>query len=169
MALTARLRTDGIQTAGVGSRRYRRILVAVGVTCATSAILLGLITFIRWRGRQALRSDTHATITQAGQQLVRALQSRRGTLTFIRDTLNRRSDLSLPQLQAMGASATEHTRHLVGTGLVRSTEQPVWWSGAPLLSRTELTQLNRAIVERTQLGGVQLAGRSYRSEILSCH
>jgi|GEM_PF-1624788 len=132
------------------TRRFRRILLASLITLLTSALLLGWIGFIQWRGRQALQSDTHTTITKVGQQFIRALQSRRGTLTFIRDTLNRRPDLTLPQLQAIGASAAEHTRHLLTTGMVQATTLPAWWSNSPHLSRVELTQLSRAIVQYTQ-------------------
>ena len=151
MTVEVRLRAGLVR---VTARRYRRILIASGVTLLTSATLLGLIGLTRWSGHQALKSDTHTVIAQASQQFVRALQSRRGTLTFIRDTLNRRSDLSVLQLQAMGASAVEHTRHLIGTGLTQSTQDPAWWSGPAGLSQAELSQLNRAILQRTQLRGI---------------
>ena len=135
------------------TRRYRRILVASLVTLGTSAVLLGLVSFIQWRGRQALQSDTHTLIAQSGQQLIRALQSRRGTLTFLRDTLNRRSDLTLPQLQALGSSAVQHTRDLLAAGLMAAGQVPVWWSGPAELSKLERARLNRAIVNRVKLRG----------------
>lgn len=135
------------------ARRYRHILIASAATLCISATLLGLIGLIRWRGHQALQSDTHAVIAQAGEQLVRSLQSRRGTLTFIRDVLNRQSDLTAPQLQAMGASAVEHTRHLLLTGLVRSGRAPAWWSASQHLSDAELQEVNRAIARRVRLQG----------------
>jgi diguanylate cyclase (GGDEF)-like protein len=150
MLLGARLRAGLTR---LTARRYRRILIASAVTLLTSATLLGLIGVIRWRGHQAVQSDTRTVIAQTGQQLIRTLQSRRGTLTFLRDTLKRRSNLTLPQLQAMGASAVEHTRHLLGTGLIRAAQPPVWWSDPQGLSESELTELNRAIVQRTQLRG----------------
>ena len=137
----------------VTSHRYRRILVACVVTLLTSASLLGLIGFIRWRGRQALRGDTHAVIAQTGQLLLRTLESRRGTLTFIRDALNRQPDLTPPQLQAIGSSAVKHTRHLLGTGLLRAGESPVWWSAPHGLSNAAIAQLNRAIAKRAELRG----------------
>lgn len=136
------------------ARRFRRILIASFVTLLTSALLLGLIGLTRWRGHQALQSDTRATITQAAQQFVRSLQSRRGTLTFIRDTLNHRSDLSLPQLQAMAASGVAHTRHLCGIGLAKAAQTPQWWSEPERLSAAELTELHQAIMARTNLRGV---------------
>ena len=136
-------------------RRYRRILIASVLTLLTSAILLGLIGLTRWRGRQALQSDTHTVITQTGLQLIRTLQSRRGTLTFLRDTMKRRPTLGLSQLQAMGASAVEHTRHLLGDGMIRAGEQqPAWWSKPAGLSETVLVELSRAIAERTRLRGI---------------
>ncbi|MBI1992231.1 MAG: hypothetical protein HYS71_03200 [Candidatus Omnitrophica bacterium] len=74
MAVAARLRAAVVR---LTTRRYRRILIASLVTLGTSAVLLGLIGFIRWRGHQALQSDTHTVIAQASQQLIRSLQSRR--------------------------------------------------------------------------------------------
>lgn len=135
-------------------RRYQRVLLASVITLLTSATLLGLIAATRWRGRQALQSDTHTVIAQASEQLLRALQSRRGTLTFIRDTLNRRSDLSPPQLQALGVSAVAHTRHLIATGLLRADAPPEWWAGPYKLSKPEIAQLNRAAMQRTALRGI---------------
>ena len=137
----------------LSARRYRWVLIASVATLVTSAALLGLIGVTRWQGHRALQSDTHTLIAQVSQQLVRTLQSRRGTLTFLRDTLNRRADLTLPQLQAMGLSAIEHTRHLLSVGLMRSTTPPLWWAGPEGLSQAELTQLQRVIVQRTQLRG----------------
>ncbi len=136
------------------ARRYRRVLIAAIITLLTSATLLGLVGAIRWRGRQALRSDTDAVISQVSAQLVRSLHSRRGTLTLLRDTLRRRSDLSLPQLNALGTSAVEHTRHLLGTGLARSAQPPTWWSGPAGLSASEAAETNQAILKRVQLRGI---------------
>ena len=137
----------------VSAGRSRRILIASGITLLTSASLLGLVAVIRWRGHQAVQSDTRTVLASGSQQLVRALQSRRGTLTFLRDTLSRRPNLSPPQLQAMGASAVEHTRHLLGTGELVAAQLPRWWSGPQTLAPTELAQLNRAIIRRAQLPG----------------
>jgi hypothetical protein len=133
------------------AKRYRRTLIAAIATLLTSVICIGLVAIIQWRGRQAVRSDTHTTVNQTAQQLVRSLESRRGTLTFLRDTLNRQPNLSLLPLSAMGASAVEHTRHLLGTGLIRASEQPVWWSGPQRVSPADLSEVNRAIVQRTRL------------------
>ena len=132
------------------ARRYRRILIASGVTLLTSVTLLGLIGFARWQGQRALQSDAHTVIVQVGQQLLRTLQSRRGTLTFLRDTLKRQPELTQPQLQALGSSAVDHTRYLLGTGLMQSEWLPVWWSGPQHLSRSELNHLHRAILQRAQ-------------------
>ncbi len=139
----------------LGARQPRRILIAIGITVAISALLLGLITLSRWGHETALRTDTDAVVAQAAQQVVQALNSRRGSLTFIRDTLNRSPDLTLPQLQSMGASATQHTRHMLGAGLIRAgTAAPVWWHGPAGLSRAELGRLNRAIRDRRQLRSI---------------
>ena len=133
------------------ARYHRRVLFASAITLCTSLTLLGLIAFTQWRGRQALRSDTRTIITQASQQLLRALQSRRGTLALLRDTLRRSRTLSSSQLQAMGASAVEHTRHLLGTGVVRSRELPMWWSGPPGLTQAEYAELEQVIATRLKL------------------
>jgi len=135
-------------------RRYRRVFIASLITLVTSAILLGLIGFIRWRGRQAIQSDTHALLEQTSQQLIRSLQSRRGTLTLVRDAIERDPNLMLPQLEAIGVSAVEHTRHLIGVGLIRAKQPPSWWAGLQVLTRAELAKLNRALAQRTQLAGI---------------
>ena len=144
----------GRQHRVTSSRRTRRILLASVISLLTSTILLGLIAFTRWRGHQALATDTRSVIEQTSQQLVRALASRRGTLTFIRDTLNRRPDLTIPQLQAMGASAIEHTRDLFGVGLVRAAQPIDWWAKPQPLSDSESAFLSRAIEQRTHVRGV---------------
>ncbi len=135
------------------SRRTRHILIASVISLLISATLLGLIAFTRWRGHQALATDTRAVIGHTREQLVRTLTSRRGTLTFIRDTLNRRADLTSPQLQAMGASGIEHTRHLISVGLIRASQAPEWWAGPQTLSRHDTATLNQAIGQRVQLRG----------------
>jgi diguanylate cyclase (GGDEF)-like protein len=124
------------------------------VTLLVSGVLLGLIGFSEWRKHRALTSDTQAALSQTHDQLVRAITSRRGTLTFIRDTLNRRADLTLPQLQALGASATQHTRHLLGTGLTRASGPAIWWSVPTGVPRRDLAELGRAIAQRAQMRGV---------------
>jgi len=135
------------------TRRYRRVLIASAITLLTSATLLGLTAAVRWRGRQALSTDTGTTLTQAGEQLVRSLISRRGTLTLVRDTLKRRNDLTPPQLRALGRSAVEHTRHMLGTGLARPEGLSVWWSGPDDLSSAQIAELNRATGRRARLRG----------------
>jgi len=156
-------RFQGI-VARLAVKRHRRILIASGITLAVSALLLGLIGFTKWRGRQALESDTSSVITQVSEQLVRSLHSRRGTLTFIRDTLNRRADLAMPHLQAMGASAVEHTRHLTGVGLIRAGQAMVWWSAPSDLSSSVSAKLHRAIAQRTQLRGVWRVSSTFVTE-----
>ena len=145
--------------------RSRRVLIASVVTLLISATLLGVVGLMRGRGHRALQSDTHALIAQTAEQLVRSLQSRRGTLTFLRDTLKRRSDLSPAQLQAMGESAVEHTRHLLEVGLVDAASPPTWWSGPQQLSRAELAPLNRAITQRTQPRGAWRVPQTFAATI----
>ncbi|MBI4003685.1 MAG: GGDEF domain-containing protein [Candidatus Omnitrophica bacterium] len=151
MHVPARLRTLSPR---FNTQRYRQVMIASVVTLLVSGSLLGLIGVTRWRGKRALETDTRSVVTQTAQQLLRALTSRRGTLTFLRDTLNRRADLTSAQLNALGTSATEHTRHLLGTGVIREGQLPQWWSGPQGLSPAELAQLNRTIVERTRIRGI---------------
>ena len=138
----------------VSGPRARRIIAAALVTFVTSLTVLGLIGFARWQGRQAVRNDTRIAVEQISEQLLRTLQSRRGTLTLLRDTLNRQPALETTQLSAMGDSAVQHTRHLLGIGLLRGTQPPVWWSTAPQLSDTEVAQVNRAAIQRAKLRGI---------------
>jgi len=150
MVPSPRVRTWALRLTGL---RYRRWLIACVVTILISGSLLALIGFARWHGHRALETDTRSIVSQTAQQLVRALSSRRGTLTLIRDTLNRRSDLTWPQLRAMGLSATAHTRHLIGTGLVRAETPPEWWSGPAGLAPSDAASLTRAITQRVKRPG----------------
>lgn len=137
----------------LSTRRYRHIFVACLITLAVSIVLLALIGTVRWRGQRALQGDASTVAAQAGQQLLRALNSRRGTLTFIRDVLNRSPALNEPQLAAMGASAAAHTRHLVGTGLARLAGATEWWVAPQGLGARGRSELNRAIARRMRLAG----------------
>src|SRR3989338_4946570 len=151
MNVPARLRAF---TPRFNPQRYRQVMIASVITLIISGLLLGLIGFTQWGGKRALATDPRSIVSNTTEQLQRALTSRRGTLTFLRDTLNRQGDLTPAQLKALGASATQHTRHLLGTGLARADRLPDWWHGPQELAPTELAQLNRAIVERTKIRGM---------------
>ena len=86
MGFLARLPTWNLR---LTAQRYRQVLMASIVTLAVSGLLLGLISITRWRGKRAIETDTRSIVSKTTQQLQRALVSRRGTLTFLRDTLNR--------------------------------------------------------------------------------
>lgn len=133
------------------ARRYRRILTASLATLVTSATLLGFIGWLHGRGREAVRSDTRISVAQTGRQLLRTLQSRRGTLTFLRDTLNRRPTLTAEPLQALGASAVDHTRHLLAVGMLTPDRMLSWWTGPRTLSARQQTQLAKAVGQRMAL------------------
>jgi diguanylate cyclase (GGDEF)-like protein len=150
MSRVNRFQADALR---LSTRRYRRLLVAAAVTLATSTSLLGLIGFMQWRGRQALRSDTRAVVAQTAQQLLRGIQSRRGALTLLRDTLRRRPALTPAALRALGSSSVEHTRHLIGIGSAQAGQDPVWWAHRNL-SQAEFRQLGLAIRQRLRLAGV---------------
>ena len=158
MTLTRDIRRSPVR---LMTQRYRPIFIASLMTLGVSAGLLALISFIQGRGHQALQNDTHTVITQAGQQLVRMLQSRRGALTFLRDALGRQTDLTMPQLRAIGESAVKHTRHLLGIGFMQSGQLPMWWSGPYRLSSSEVLPLNRTIVNRTSRRGTWRAPSTF--------
>jgi diguanylate cyclase (GGDEF)-like protein len=111
----------------LNSRRYQRVFVACLATLAISAGLAGVLLVVRWKTDRALRGDTHLVLRQAGQQLVRAIQSRRGTLTLMRDAFDRAPGLSSTDQSAIAHSAVAHTRHLVGMGLLQRSGPTTWW------------------------------------------
>jgi diguanylate cyclase (GGDEF)-like protein len=53
----------------------------------------------------------------------------------------------------MGASAVQHTRHLMGTGIFRGGESVAWWA-KPVLPKDELAELGRALAKRSRLRGI---------------
>lgn len=134
----------------MNTRTYRRILIAAGATVLISLTLLGLIGFARWRNQQALQSDTRTIIHQASNQLIRSLNSRRGTLTLLRDTFRKSPDLSPAQLKALGESAVAHTRHLLGCGLLRFGETVSWWSAPLALTASQRAEVAGAITAYTR-------------------
>lgn len=134
----------------LNSRRYQRVLIACVATCGIAGGLLGTVAFVRWRADRAVHGDTRVVLTQAGQQLTRALQSRRGTLTLLRDMLDKAPDLNKVEQQALAKSAVGHTRHLLGVGLIRRGPTFTWWvPPLPTTSRA-FSQLNRTLTQRTR-------------------
>ncbi len=138
----------------LSTKRYRRLALAGLITVGIAVTCLVVAAVAHWQSTRVVLGDTRLAASQAVDQLRRGLDSRRGTLTFIRDTINRGVNLSAAQLQAVGASATTHTRHLLGTGLARAGAEPVWWFGPQTLGRQEQTALNRVIVQRGRVRGV---------------
>ena len=134
----------------LNSRRYRQILIACVATLGISGFVLGTMVLVRWRAARAVRSDTRVVLTQAVQQLLRALQCRRGTLTLLRDTLDKIPSLTNDEQSALAKSAVAHTRHLLGLGVVRANGSLSWWVLPTLKAESERTLLNRAIVKRTR-------------------
>ncbi|MBI4597664.1 MAG: GGDEF domain-containing protein [Candidatus Omnitrophica bacterium] len=132
------------------ARRYRRILIASFVTLAISVVLLVSIGLLQWRGHQAIQRDARNSIADLSSQLLSTLKSRRGTVTLLRDTMNRQPQLPAASLKAMGISAVAHTRYLVGIGLLNATDGIAWWSTPPSLSAADAAQLNRLLRARSQ-------------------
>ncbi|MBI4354695.1 MAG: GGDEF domain-containing protein [Candidatus Omnitrophica bacterium] len=135
----------------VHSRHFRRTLIACLLTLGLSAGLLGTVAFMRWRSDHAMRKDTRIVLTEASQQLLRALQSRRGTLTLLRDTLDRSKPLGLDDRRALSNSAVAHTRHLLGIGFARSAEPLTWWTTPTPTTRSEGQALSQDISQRLRL------------------
>lgn len=135
----------------VTSRRYRRILIACLATLGISAALLGAVWAMRWHSKGAMRGDTRVVLTQAAAQLLRTLESRRGTLTLLRDTLGRSPVLSLPQQRALARSAAAHTRHLLGVGIIRTGQPLVWWVDPSATTATQRRNLAQTVAQRTRL------------------
>ena len=135
----------------VNSRRCRRAFVACLATLGVSAALLGTVAIVRWRAEHAVRGDTRVVLNQAAQQLLRAFQSRAGTLTLLRDTVDRSLQLALAERKALAQSAVAHTRHLLGIGFVRAGEGLAWWTSLFSTTAPERSLLSRAITGRTRL------------------
>jgi diguanylate cyclase (GGDEF)-like protein len=133
------------------SRRYRQVLVGFLATFGVSACLLATVLFVRWRAFSALRSDTGVMLDQAAEQLLRTIQSRRGTLTLVRDVLDRAPELSQAERQAIARSAVQHTRHLMGIGITGSGSPVVWWIRPSPASQEELAQWTEVLGRRVRL------------------
>ena len=133
------------------SRRYRRIFTACVATLTISVGVLGTTALVRWQAARAVHSDTTVLLNQAVQQLLRALQSRRGTLTLLRDTLDKAPGLTFPEQQALANSAVAHTRHLLGIGLLQPHEPLVWWVRPQAVSSHDRAQLSRSLMQRLTL------------------
>jgi diguanylate cyclase (GGDEF)-like protein len=138
----------------LNSRRYRRVLLACLATLAISATLTGLLLAVRGQTARAVHGDTRLMVRQAGQQLIRALQSRRGSLTLVRDAFDKAPDLSPGDQAALARSAVTHTRHLSAAGLAPSGGTVVWWTSPNLEARAR-EHLEDAILQRVR----QLKGR----------
>lgn len=139
---------------GLPLLKHRRVLFACLLTLCVGLLVFSINQFTHWRQERVLEAEISGQLQQTKKQLFRTISSRRGTLTFIRDTLNREPNLSFSQLQAIGASASEHTRHLLGTGLTRYTAKPIWWDGPQQIDRREFQTLNASIIQRSKIPGI---------------
>ncbi len=112
---------------------------------------MGSALLLRWKTDRALQRDTRVIVSQASQQLVRALESRRGTLTLLRDTFDKAPNLLTDERRAMAKSGVEHTRHLLALGQLRRDQPIVWLTDAPALTDAQFGALQRALAQRVQL------------------
>ncbi len=135
------------------SRRARRLLSACVATLGISAVVVGAVVLMRWQASHAVQGDTRVVLNQAGDQLLRALHSRRGTLTLLRDTLDQAPNLHDTEQQALANSAAAHTRHLLGVGLIRSDASLVWWKTPASVSAGTRARLHRTIARHIRLRG----------------
>ena len=134
----------------LSSRRHRRLLLAGLATVGIAGGVAGTVALSRWQAAHAARGDTRIVLNQAAQQLLRSLQSRRGTLTLLRDSLQNAPKLSLSERQALAKSAVAHTRHLLGIGYAQSREPPLWWVAPSPATDTERARLQRVLAQRIQ-------------------
>jgi diguanylate cyclase (GGDEF)-like protein len=135
----------------INARRYRRTLIACLATVGLSLALLGTVAFMRWRADRAVHGDTTVVLNQAGEQLLRAFQSRRGTLTLLRDTLEKAPALALAERKALANSAVSHTRHLIGIGLIDARQEVQWWQTPSPVSARGRQRLATVIGQRMKL------------------
>ncbi len=135
------------------SRRARRLLGACVATLGISVVVVGAVVLMRWQASHAVQGDTRVVLNQAGDQLLRALHSRRGTLTLLRDTLDQAPNLHDTEQQALANSAVAHTRHLLGVGLIRSHASLVWWNTPASVSARTRARLDRMMAQHIRLRG----------------
>jgi len=135
----------------LNSRRYQRILIACLATLGVSASLLGTVIVVRWRADHAVRGDTRVVLKQAAEQLLRALQSRRGTLTLLRDAMDKAPTMAVEEQTALAISAVAHTRHLIGAGLIRANAAPTWWIAPTPTTSHERSAIKQVLTHRTTL------------------
>ena len=135
----------------LNSRRSRRLFTACVATLGISGVLLGIVVFIRWQVTHAVQVDTRTVLNQASDQLLRAFISRRGTLTLLRDALDKAPNLSPQERQALARSAVAHTRHLLGAGLLRRDKPLIWWMQPASTTHHERARLNRVVAQRARL------------------
>lgn len=140
------------------SRRSRRLATAVVATLGIGATVLAVAVGMRWQATHAVKDDTRVVLNQAADQLLRTFQSRRGTLTLLRDTLDRAPDLNVAEQQALGNSAAAHTRHLLGVGVLRSGHTPEWLKTPSAIPARERAQLDRVIGQQIRLRGRRTPG-----------
>ncbi|MBI3324318.1 MAG: GGDEF domain-containing protein [Candidatus Omnitrophica bacterium] len=135
----------------LSSRRYRQVLIGCVATLGVSACLLATMMFVRWRAFSAVRSDTGVVLDQAAEQLLRTLQSRRGTLTLLRDVIDRAPDLGDAERRAIATSAVDHTRHLIAVGITAPESAVAWWVQPTNVDQDELMQWAQETSRRAQL------------------
>lgn len=135
----------------VSSRRSRQLFAACIATLSISLTLLLTYWVVRWRATEAVHGDTRVILNQTRQQLLRAIQSRRGTLTLLRDTLEKAPGLREEEQEALSKSAVSHTRHLLGLGLARANQPMRWWTSPSPATAQELAEINRTIANRTRI------------------
>lgn len=134
----------------LNSRRSRRLASACLATLGVSGALLGIVVFLRWQTAHAVQGDTRVILNQAGDQLIRAFSSRRGTLTLLRDMLDKAPDLNTAEHKALAKSAVAHTRHLLGVGLLRSDKPLVWWTTPSPITHRERSRVNRVVAQQAR-------------------
>ena len=135
------------------SHHYRLLFIASLLTLGVSGGAVGTMLLVRWQAHQAVHEETRFILYRTQQQLAPVLQSRRSTLTLLRDTLDQAPTMSGSEQQALANSAVEHTPRLLGIGWLGTHTAFHWWSPpASTTTAAERADLARNIAGRIRPG-----------------
>ena len=130
------------------SSRYRRLFLLCVIVLGVSVGVLSTTFFVRWQTLRTVSYDRRLLLQQGAQQLKLTLQSRRGTLTLLRDTLEKTPRLSETERQTLARSAVAHTPQLFATGLMAQGGLPQWWVPPPAGTSHESAFIREEIARR---------------------
>ncbi len=137
----------------LNSHHYRLLFIGSLLTLGISGGVIGTMLLVSEQAHQAVHEETSFIMARTQQQLAPVLQSRRSTLTLLREMLDQAPAMSAPEQQALATSAVGHTPHLLGVGWVSSRATFHWWA-PPAIGTTaaERADLIRDITRRLRPG-----------------